>query len=87
MCTLFSFGYPLVFLAVLVRGAAPPRFLCLRCLGFVMPSVVAGFLVFFSCLGLLTCCAAALSGAPLFPLFLALFLFVGVLAWVVVSSL
>jgi hypothetical protein len=52
-----------------------------------MPSVVAGFLVFFSCLGLLTCCAAALSGAPLFPLFLALFLFVGVLAWVVVSSL
>jgi len=61
-------------------------FVC-AALGFVMPSSVSLSLVLLSCLGLLCSCAAALSGAPLFPLFLALFFFVGVLAWVVVSSL
>jgi hypothetical protein len=53
----------------------------------VMPSSVSLSLVLFSCLGLLCSCAAALSGAPLFPLFLALFFFVGVLVWVIVDSI
>lgn len=79
---------PLFFLAVSVRGAARLGFLCLRCsVGCSVPSSVSFSLVLFSCLGLLCSCGAALSGAPLFPLFLALFFFVGVLAWVVVSSL
>jgi hypothetical protein len=55
--------------------------------GFPVPASVSLALVLFSCLGLLCSCGAALSGAPLFPLFLALFFFVGVLVWVVVSSL
>jgi hypothetical protein len=78
---------PPVFPAVSVRGAARLGFLVCAALGFAMPSSVSLSLVLLSCLGLLCSCAAALSGAPLFPLFLALFFFVGVLAWVVVSSL
>ena len=70
-----------------MRGAARLGFLVCAALGFAMPSSVSLSLVLLSCLGLLCSCAAALSGAPLFPLFLALFFFVGVLAWVVVSSL
>jgi len=82
-----GFPAPLVFPAVSVRGAARLGFLVCAALGFAMPSSVSLSLVLLSCLGLLCSCAAALSGAPLFPLFLALFFFVGVLAWVVLSSL
>jgi len=82
-----GFPAPLVFPAVSVRGAARLGFLVCAALGFAMPSSVSLSLVLLSCLGLLCSCAAALSGAPLFPLFFALFFFVGVLAWVVVSSL
>jgi len=71
----------------LVLGAVLAGFPCLRSLGFVMPSVVSGSLVLFSCLGLLCACGAALSGAALLPLFLSLFFFVGVLVWVVVDAI
>jgi hypothetical protein len=87
MCTLFSFVHPLVSLCCFGALRCPSQLPLSALLGAVMPSVVAGFLVFFSCLGLLTCCAAALLGAPLFPLYLALFTFIGTLVWAVLSSI
>jgi hypothetical protein len=78
---------PLVLLCRFGAWRCPSRLPLSALLGVVMPSSVSFALVLLSCLGLLCSCAAALSGAPLFPLFLALFFFVGVLAWVVLSSL